>query len=273
MSVVDVCGFKQDDKTGFAQKTVPAVYTLASGVCNTGPAANTKTSYEGLLYRLLGGSSMALVNVGKRTMFTNSVCHGQCADMPSPFTELAKDPAGCPTSPTDVNKKCTGDKAYSLFYCSDSVSGTTATTTDNPSPGAQCRSFPLSKADCVKAGLATQEDLDKKGEGACNLARFNPEPACSPPQCASTILSSSCDSIPLSATAYHVKTMEDLKDDLPDRPINSTFWIIIAAVVLVVIVIIVVVLSSVCKKKAGGGDAAVKPEPAAATRIEVVPRG
>jgi hypothetical protein len=260
MNVVDSCAMKANkDKTGYAQTTVPAVYTLASGACATGPGG-------------LGGGT-ALVNVGKRTMSTNSVCSSQCADTPSPITEMAKDPSGCPSpafgaAPTD--KQCTPSKAYSYFGCSDIAASGTGDDkpTDKPSTGASCTSKALTTTKAVEAGLCTQEEVDKKGEGACNLARFNPEPACRQPYCFSTILSSSCESIPLSKTAYHVKTMKDLKDSLPDRPINWMFWIIVAAVALVVIIVLVLVCKGGKKGGGGGDEAAVKPEPAAASADE-----
>merc|ERR1711865_136515 len=134
--------------------------------------------------------------------------------------------------------------------------------TDKPSTGALCYSESLGEDECIKSGAATKEENEKKGDPvARNPASLNG--VCSPVTCHATIESSSCESIPLKRTAFHIKTMEQLKDDLPARPINWVFWAIIAAVVLVVVIIIVCVICKPCSKAKTAGEALTEAKPAA----------
>merc|ERR1711865_109589 len=110
MVEIDICADKDNkDLKGFAQKTVPALYTMATGVCATGGGG--------------GGGGQAFVNVGKKTMTTNSMCYDQCANMPSPITEVATDPVGCPSLAygvtTVTDKQCVKDapEKFSYFTC------------------------------------------------------------------------------------------------------------------------------------------------------------
>jgi hypothetical protein len=192
-------------------------------------------------------------------MTTNSMCYTQCADMPSPITEMAKDPAGCPerTSAAVTDKQCTKNapEKYSYFTCSDDQAGRTGDNkpTDKPSTGAECSTSSQdgygTPTICLKDTDATQEDYDKKGEGSCNTASWNPNRPCSVSPCRSRIVASKCDSIPLQPTAYRIKTTEDLKDVLPPRPINPMYFVY-AGVALLVIIIIVCVVCKPCSSKA-----------------------
>merc|ERR1711865_421591 len=244
MNEVDICAEKDNkDLKGFAQKTVPALFTLASKTCLSKAGGG------------LGGE-YGFVNEGGRTMLSNAVCFDQCADMPSPITEMAKDPAGCPAASkadptcsgytcavTVTDKQCTkvAPVKHSIVECRDDSADATGDDkpTEKPSTGASCRTASLGEDVCIADGTATKEEVDKKGDGDCNKAYQNPNQPCSFKNCFSYIMAPSCESIPtFFGMGLRVKTMEDLKDDLPARPLNPMLFVIAGAAVVVIILLI-----------------------------------